>query len=140
MTDLPTIIADPTQMEILFHNLIENAMKFCRPEESPVVKISSQEIDDQSGRMHEHPQTDEFCQLIVEDNGIGFDQKHLDRIFTIFQKLHNPGEYGGNGVGLTICRKIVERCGGAITAESTLGKGTKFIITLPVASVRAAVG
>ena len=71
------------------------------------------------------------CQLIVEDNGIGFDEKYRDRIFGIFQKLHNRFMYEGTGVGLAVCWKIVERHRGSITARSTPGQGSRFIITLP---------
>ncbi|MBD3181429.1 hypothetical protein GF312_04000, partial [Candidatus Poribacteria bacterium] len=72
------------------------------------------------------------CQLIVEDNGIGFDEKYLDRIFVIFQRLHGRLEYEGTGVGLAVCRKIAERHGGSITAKSESGEGAKFIVSLLV--------
>jgi signal transduction histidine kinase len=74
--------------------------------------------------------------MIVEDNGIGFDEKYLDRIFTVFQRLHGRGDYDGTGVGLAICQKIAERHGGSITAKSTLGQGAKFIVKLPVRHLR----
>ena len=66
----------------------------------------------------------------MEDNGIGFDEKYLDRLFAMFQRLHGPSEYEGNGVGLAVCRKIAERHGGNITAQSTQGEGAAFIVTL----------
>jgi signal transduction histidine kinase len=74
----------------------------------------------------------QLCQILVEDNGIGFDEKYLDRIFTVFQRLHKKGEYEGTGVGLAICRKIVDRHGGTITARSRPGQGTTFVVTMPV--------
>ena len=73
-----------------------------------------------------------MVRICVEDNGIGFDEKYLDRIFTMFQRLHGRDEYEGTGIGLAICRRIVERHGGAITARSTPGQGSTFIVTLPV--------
>jgi signal transduction histidine kinase len=73
-----------------------------------------------------------YCQLRIVDNGIGFDQKYLDRIFTVFHRLHDRQDYQGTGMGLAICRKIVERHRGHITAESQVGEGTTFIVTLPM--------
>lgn len=75
---------------------------------------------------------DGTCEIIVADNGIGFEQKYVDRIFTVFQRLHSRSEYEGTGIGLAICRKIVERHNGIITATSSLGNGSTFIVTLPV--------
>jgi len=117
--DMPIIDADPMQMRQLLQNLIDNGLKFHKEEEAPVVKVYAELLD-------------EVCQIIVEDNGIGFDEKHLDRIFTIFQRLHGRSEYEGTGVGLAICRKIAERHGGSITAKSEPGEGATFIVTLPV--------
>jgi len=73
----------------------------------------------------------QLCQICVEDNGIGFEEKYLDRIFEPFQRLHGRGTYEGTGMGLAICRKIVERHEGNITARSAPGQGTTFIVTLP---------
>jgi PAS domain S-box-containing protein len=117
--DLPTIEADPVQERQLLQNLIDNGLKFHRPEEAPVVKVNGKLLDDR-------------CEITVQDNGIGFDEKYLDRIFTIFQRLHARFEYEGTGVGLALCRKIAERHGGNITAQSTPGKGATFIVTLSV--------
>jgi two-component system sensor kinase FixL len=117
--DMPTIDADPTQMRQLLQNLINNALKFHEPDKKPIVKIHSQLMN-------------ETCKITVEDNGIGFDEKYLDRIFAVFQRLHGRGQYDGTGVGLTICQKIAERHGGSITAKSTPGQGATFIVMLPV--------
>jgi len=130
--ELPIIDADPLQMRQLLQNLISNAMKFHRNEELPVVKIYSQLLENQEDHPTGGLTAAEFCQIIVEDNGIGFDEKYLDRIFNVFQRLHTRSEYQGTGVGLAICRKIAERHEGSITAESTLGVGSKFIVTLPI--------
>ncbi|MEM7555085.1 MAG: PAS domain-containing protein [Cyanobacteria bacterium P01_A01_bin.84] len=120
---LPKIKADPLQMRQLLQNLVGNALKFHLPNHPPVVEISSQIIEKDSGF---------YCQLTIKDNGIGFDEKYVDRIFQVFQRLHGRSEYKGTGIGLAICRKIVERHGGEITATSKPGNGTSFIVTLPV--------
>jgi PAS domain S-box-containing protein len=130
--ELPTIEADPVQMRQLLQNLSSNALKFRRPDEPPVVTISSRPLDP-AANPPPHPFAPrQFCQLVVEDNGIGFDEKYLDRIFNPFQRLHGRDEYEGTGIGLAICRKIVERHGGAITARSAPGRGARFIVTLPL--------
>ncbi|YAF95676.1 MAG: PAS domain-containing protein [Nodularia sp. CChRGM 3473] len=127
--DLPTIKADPLQMRQLLQNLIGNALKFHRPHVPPVVKVYSQLFHNQSDKVSVTPET---CQVIVEDNGIGFAEKFVDRIFNIFQRLHGHREYKGTGMGLAICRKIVERHHGSISAQSEPGQGTKFIVKLPI--------
>jgi PAS domain S-box-containing protein len=134
--ELPIIDADPLQMRQLLQNLISNAMKFHRNEELPVVKIYSKLLESQEDHPTGGLTAPELCQIIVEDNGIGFDEKYLDRIFNVFQRLHTRSEYQGTGVGLAICRKIAERHEGSITAESTLGVGSKFIVTLPIKQSR----
>lgn len=139
--ELPSIDADPVQMRQLMQNLIGNALKFHRPEEKPLIRVYSNDtMQFNTGSFSfngEQMQTqgvgDRHCQIIVQDNGIGFDEKYLDRIFTVFQRLHGRTEYEGSGVGLAVCRKIVERHGGSITAESKPGEGAKFVISLPVA-------
>ncbi len=127
---LPTVNADPLQMRQLMQNLIGNALKYHRPEVPPVVNVFSKPVVSQSR---------ELCQILVEDNGIGFEEIYADRIFTIFQRLHGRTEYEGTGVGLAVCRKIAERHGGSITARSTPGEGSSFMVTLPVRQPREAV-
>jgi len=123
---LPVIDAESLQMRQLLQNLIGNALKFRRPEEPPVVKVEAQIIPD--------PVTPakKLCQLTVSDNCIGFDEKYLDRIFNVFQRLHTRNEYEGTGMGLAIVRKIALYHGGDITAKSKPGQGATFILTLPV--------
>ena len=121
---LPTIDADPLQMRQLLQNLIANALKFRREGAPPVITISAH-----GGVANEHGAP--AFQLLIADNGIGFDEKYLDRIFTPFQRLHGRERYEGTGMGLAICRRIAERHSGSITAKSTPGLGSTFIITLP---------
>jgi PAS domain S-box-containing protein len=125
---LPSIEADPLQMRQLLQNLLANALKFHRADVPPKVRVSCECVATLSE--HGDQQSDMQYRLLVEDNGIGFEPRYLDRIFTVFQRLHPRGEYEGTGVGLAICRKIVERHGGSITARSTPGEGSTFIVTL----------
>lgn len=117
--DLASIEADPTQMRQLIQNLIGNALKF-HGDEKPLVRV------------YGRPAEDGQYSIFVGDNGIGFDEKYLDRIFTPFQRLHGRGVYEGTGIGLAICRKIADRHGGSITASSAPGKGSTFVVTLPM--------
>jgi signal transduction histidine kinase len=132
LNQLPTIEADPLQMSQLLQNLIGNALKFSREGHPPVVKVWGKLIYNVEHETPTQDVTPQHCQIWVEDNGIGFDEKYLDRIFEPFQRLHGRGEYEGTGMGLAICRKIVERHGGAITAQSAPGRGATFVVTLPV--------
>jgi light-regulated signal transduction histidine kinase (bacteriophytochrome) len=115
---LPTINADRTQLIQLFQNLISNAVKF-RRDESPQVRIQAQ-LRNQEWL---------FC---VRDNGIGIDSKYLTRIFEVFKRLHSRTAFSGTGIGLAICKKIVEGHGGTIWAESQPGLGTAFYFTIPL--------
>jgi light-regulated signal transduction histidine kinase (bacteriophytochrome) len=117
--DLPYIEGDPVQMRQLLQNLIGNALKFHRPGEPPVVTVSAARRNRQ-------------LEIRVEDNGIGFESKDAARVFLPFHRLHGRAEYEGTGIGLTICRKIVERHDGTIRAESQPGSGSRFIVTLPL--------
>jgi light-regulated signal transduction histidine kinase (bacteriophytochrome) len=128
---LPHLDADPMQVRQLMQNLIGNALKYKRPDIPPVVKISGiHPIGDRS--IVPLAAAADFCQIVVEDNGIGFEEIYAEKIFTIFQRLHGRTEYEGTGVGLAVCRKIVERHGGSITARSTPGLGSTFTVTLPI--------
>jgi light-regulated signal transduction histidine kinase (bacteriophytochrome) len=128
--ELPTIEGDPLQMRQLLQNLIGNALKFQLPDAQPCVKIHAKIL--KSPFAPEEDPYAEQCELSIEDNGIGFDEKYLDKIFAVFQRLHGRNEYEGTGVGLAVCRRITDRHGGTITAKSRAGEGARFIITLPV--------
>ena len=119
--ELPVLEADPTQMRQLLQNLVANALKFHREGVPPVVSVRAT-LDPRLQR----------CELRVEDNGIGFEEKYTDRIFNVFQRLHSRGQYEGSGIGLAICRKIAERHGGTIGARSTPGEGATFHVSLPL--------
>lgn len=147
--NLPEIEADSLQMRQLLQNLIGNALKFHRAEKSPFIKIYAEDFSQTSGsfqvgteQMHTtsggfetNDVGETVCRIVVEDNGIGFEEKYLDRIFTVFQRLHGRSEFEGSGVGLAVCRKIIERHEGSITAQSSPDKGAKFIVTLPLKQV-----
>lgn len=122
--DLCHVEADPLQMRQLLQNLIGNALKFRRDDEPPVVHVRASLHRQRSGPIA-------FCRIEVEDNGVGFEEKYLERIFAPFQRLHEH-KYSGTGMGLAICRRIAERHGGNITATSEPGKGSCFMVTLPV--------
>ncbi|MDQ1274188.1 MAG: hypothetical protein QG591_2818 [Planctomycetota bacterium] len=130
--NLPVIDADPLQIHQLFQNLIGNALKYHRKDVHPIVDIQAQYPNGIKQGRNLTSHGNGFCQITVTDNGIGFNEKYAEFIFGMFQRLHRRDEYEGTGVGLSICRKIVERHGGSITAKSTPGEGTKFIIVLPI--------
>jgi PAS domain S-box-containing protein len=133
--ELPTMEADGTQMRQLLQNLIGNALKFHAPNKPPVVRVTSRmlpvpAIFSTSDATNEAPPP--MCEIAVTDNGIGFDEKYLDKIFAVFQRLHGRQEFEGTGIGLAVCRRIVDRHGGNITARSKPGEGATFVITLPL--------
>lgn len=123
---LPVIDADPLQMRQLMQNLIGNALKFRKNDTAPIIDIRARRVESKGIGSGGH------IQISVQDNGIGFDEKYADKIFAVFQRLHGRAEYEGSGVGLAICRKIVERHSGHITVKSNPGEGTTFIFTLPL--------
>ncbi|HEY9647155.1 MAG TPA: PAS domain-containing protein [Chroococcidiopsis sp.] len=126
---LPSAAADPLQMRQLLQNLIGNALKFCPSDRAPYVQVRS--------RLYSTQEQD-WCEICVIDNGIGFEQKYADRIFQIFQRLHGRGDYEGTGIGLAICRKIAERHRGTLTAQSELGRGATFTFALPIHQISGA--
>jgi light-regulated signal transduction histidine kinase (bacteriophytochrome) len=116
---LPTIQADEVMMRQLFTNIIGNSLKYSKPGQSPEIKVTNREVDG-------------FLEIAFEDNGIGFDEKYVSQIFTLFQRLHTRELYEGTGLGLAICRKIVELHNGKISAEAKEGKGATFYVSLPL--------
>jgi len=114
---LPRVIADETQLIQLFQNLLANAIKFCG-EEQPRIHVSAKQDSNE-------------CLFSVGDNGIGINPEYFDRIFVIFQRLHGREEYPGTGIGLSVCKRIVERHGGRIWVESQPGEGSTFHFTIP---------
>ena len=121
---MPILSADKLQMRQLFQNLIGNSLKFHQKDIPPVVNIYTNEtIVNENEKM---------VNIYIEDNGIGFEEEYSEKIFTLFQRLHARHDYEGTGIGLAICKKIIERHNGQITTSSKLGQGTTFIITLPM--------
>jgi light-regulated signal transduction histidine kinase (bacteriophytochrome) len=118
--DLPVVTGDEGQLAQLFQNLLSNAIKFRRPGQAPHVDVSAERCED-------------GWRFAVRDDGIGIDAAHLDRIFFIFQRLHLQEEYPGTGIGLALCKRIVERHGGRIWVESEPGRGATFFFTLNAA-------
>jgi hypothetical protein len=117
---MPSIYADPQQIQRVFQNLIANAIKFSSKDKNiPVIHVGTDKNSD-------------FHEFYVKDNGIGIDSKYFERIFIIFQRLHNDAVYPGHGVGLAICKKIVERHGGTMRINSAPGKGSTFYFTIPL--------
>jgi two-component system, NtrC family, sensor kinase len=121
---LPTIEADPMQLRQLMLNLLSNALKFQPPGATPLIRIHASTITPLS--------REPLCEIHVQDNGIGFDEKYMDKVFAVFQRLHGRTEYEGTGVGLAVCRRIADRHHGTIIAKSQPGKGSTFIVTLPL--------
>jgi light-regulated signal transduction histidine kinase (bacteriophytochrome) len=133
VADMITLEADALQMRQLFQNLIGNALKFHRPGVPPVIKVYGGffRLRRPTGRLA----PEGYYRIVVEDNGIGFDLKHAERIFQLFQRLHGRNSYEGTGIGLSICQRIAERHGGKISAQSAPGQGATFTVTLPLRHV-----
>ncbi len=134
LTSLPTVKGDASQLRQLFQNLLSNSLKFQSPNAIPTITISSRQIAQTDLPVTVRPAryaTNYHC-ISVADNGIGFEEQYLDRIFEVFQRLHGKSQYSGTGIGLAICQKVATSNGGAITAKSQLGKGATFSVYLPV--------
>jgi light-regulated signal transduction histidine kinase (bacteriophytochrome) len=142
VSDLPTIEADPTQMRQLLLNLVGNSLKFQSPGTTPIVKIQARTISHPwkadtaflrklPSNSGEASDLEQFCEVTVQDNGIGFEEKYAEKVFAVFQRLLGRDQYEGNGVGLAVCRRIADHHHGTIRAKSQLGQGATFIVTLP---------
>jgi PAS domain S-box-containing protein len=126
---LPEVEGDAMQMRQLLLNLMGNAVKFHRPGVPPVVRVSGRVMGE--GEAPVEPGVSSWAEVTVKDEGAGFDEKYLDRIFAPFQRLHGRGEYEGTGMGLAICRRIAERHGGTLEARSQPGTGSAFTLRIP---------
>ena len=132
---MPTIDADPVQMRQLFQNLLSNALKFHKPGHPPEVTVSAKVLPAPEPQTAAAGSGEEICQIVVADNGIGFEVQYVEQVFTLFQRLHSRQEYEGTGIGLAVCRKIAHRHGGSIVAKSEKGQGATFIVKLPVKQI-----
>jgi signal transduction histidine kinase len=130
---LPTVLGDASQLGQLFQNLLSNALKFHRPGQAPLIAIEGRWLsaDQLPPGVKPGRAASAYHQIAVMDNGIGFEEKYVDRIFQVFQRLHGKSEYAGTGIGLAICEKVVANHGGAIKATSQPGQGATFAIYLP---------
>lgn len=126
--ELPHLYVNPGLIRPLFYNLVSNALKYSRPEIPPVISIRSQSniVEENSGS------TNNYCRIFVEDNGIGFEQQYSEQIFGMFKRLHDKNKYEGTGIGLAICKKIVEEHNGFISVISKVNEGSTFIVSFPV--------
>jgi signal transduction histidine kinase len=119
-----TVYGDENQLEQLFQNLLSNSLKYRKEQVPPEIKIKGEML------------LNGYYQVVIQDNGIGFKEEYLDRIFRPFERLHGESQYAGTGMGLAICKKIIERHGGQITASSIEGEGSAFILYLPTTSAK----
>lgn len=129
--NLPIMKAIPFQIQQLFINLISNSLKYSKENISPEIHISVEKINETNDKHIKRKEKQNYYRFVFEDNGIGFEQQYAEKIFTLFNRLHGKQEYEGTGIGLAICKKIVENHNGYIYAESEPQKGTKIIVILP---------
>ena len=130
--DMPNILGDKSQIEQLMLNLLSNALKFKNPDIAPEITVSCSTPTDEELVNVLHEEQYDWTKITIQDNGIGFDQSFSEKIFAPFQRLHGRSEYKGTGIGLAVCRRIVERHNGQISALSQPGKGARFTIIIPV--------
>jgi signal transduction histidine kinase len=129
---LPKLNVNPGLMRPLFYNLISNALKYTRAQGTPEIIIRSETTTSKEPANGKEANNKIFCRIYVQDNGIGFDQKYAEQIFDMFKRLHGNSEFEGTGIGLALCKKIVEKHNGFISALSKENDGATFIISLPV--------
>ena len=129
---LPSIEANPGLIRPLFSNLLGNALKYCRKDVSPIINIRSEINMLSNGNGSKRNQPNRFCKIYIEDNGIGFEQEYAEQIFDMFKRLHVSNEFEGTGIGLALCKKIVEKHHGFISARSKVNQGSTFIVSLPM--------
>jgi len=131
--NLPVVKANPIQMSQLFRNLIGNALKFTKKDRDPIISISASKAEPADIlKIHAGNSNAEFWKIQIKDNGIGFETEYFERIFNIFQRLHSKSDFEGTGIGLAMCKKIVQNHGGDIFAESVFGEGAVFTIIIPI--------
>ncbi|MBT1702411.1 sensor histidine kinase [Chryseosolibacter indicus] len=127
---LPILCVNPGLIKPLFQNLIGNALKYSKKDVVPIIKVHYEEntvLNGKNGRDNVS-----YCKILIQDNGIGFDQKYAEEIFGMFKRLHHNSEFQGTGIGLALCKKIVEQHKGYISARSKINEGSTFIISLPL--------
>ena len=120
----------PSLVRQVFQNIISNALKFSKKDVPPVINVAAEKVDSKSFDAPANA-SGKYCRITITDNGIGFDEIYLDKIFTIFQRLNSKEDYEGTGIGLAIVKKIVDKHNGIITARSKEDSGATFIIVLP---------
>jgi light-regulated signal transduction histidine kinase (bacteriophytochrome) len=127
---LPNLFVNPNLIKPLFHNLIGNALKYQKKNIDPEVRITSDITGSLNGKIKDT--NNKYCRIFIEDNGIGFDQKYAEEIFGMFKRLHHNTEFEGTGIGLALCKKIVEQHKGYISARSKVNEGSTFIVSIPL--------
>jgi light-regulated signal transduction histidine kinase (bacteriophytochrome) len=128
---LPILYVNPSLMKPLFHNLIGNALKYRKKDIEPIIRVTSDITTPVNGKFSKDS-ANRYCRIFIEDNGIGFDQKYAEEIFGMFKRLHHNTEFEGTGIGLALCKKIVEQHKGYISARSKINEGSTFIISIPM--------
>lgn len=131
LSELPVVWAVPSLMKQLFHNLVSNAVKFRKKGIDPIIHIEAKKMYDSDHSLPINSNGHKYYKVSIADNGIGFDPKYSDEIFMVFKRLNSYHEYKGTGVGLSICKKIIEKHNGSIIAQSEPGKGSTFSFVLP---------